>query len=99
MLATPHSPAETALQQLAEQFTHWRQSRRTPYGPRIPEALWTEAVRLVQISTADARRQSAAPQAPRAQTPQWPRHDTSHATGPGPAVCRSLTGSAPRSHH
>jgi hypothetical protein len=48
MLAAPHSPAETALQQLAEQFTHWRQSRRTPYGPRIPEALWTEAVRLVQ---------------------------------------------------
>jgi hypothetical protein len=30
MLATPNSQAEAALQQLAEQFTHWRQSRRTP---------------------------------------------------------------------
>jgi hypothetical protein len=48
MLTTSHSSAEVALQQLAEQFTHWRQSRRTPYGSRIPEALWTEAVRLVQ---------------------------------------------------
>jgi hypothetical protein len=49
MLVTPHAQAEAALHQLAEQFTHWRQSRRTPYGPRIPEALWTEAIRLVQI--------------------------------------------------
>ena len=48
MLATPPAQAEAALPQLAEQFTHWRQSRRTPYGSRIPEALWTEAVRLVQ---------------------------------------------------
>jgi hypothetical protein len=48
MLTTSHSSAEVALQQLAEQFNHWRQSRRTPYGARIPEALWTEAVRLVQ---------------------------------------------------
>jgi hypothetical protein len=48
MLTTSHSSAEVALQQLAEQFSHWRQSRRTPYGSRIPEALWTEAVRLVQ---------------------------------------------------
>jgi len=36
------------LQQVAEQFSQWRQSRRTPYGPHIPEALWTEAVRLAQ---------------------------------------------------
>jgi hypothetical protein len=49
MLATPDSQAEVALQQLAAQFTQWRQSRRTPYGPRIPEALWTEAIRLVHI--------------------------------------------------
>ena len=48
MLTASHSSAEVALQQLAEQFSHWRQSRRTPYGSRIPEALWTEAVRLVQ---------------------------------------------------
>ena len=48
MRTTSHSSAEVALQQLAEQFSHWRQSRRTPYGSRIPEALWTEAVRLVQ---------------------------------------------------
>jgi hypothetical protein len=48
MLTTAHLSAEVALQQLAEQFSHWRQSRRTPYGSRIPEALWTEAVRLVQ---------------------------------------------------
>lgn len=49
MFAPADSHAEAALQQLAAQFTHWRQSRRTPYGPRIPEALWTEAVRLVQV--------------------------------------------------
>jgi hypothetical protein len=49
MLASPNSSAEVALQHLAEQFRHWRQSRRTPYGPRIPEALWTEATRLVQV--------------------------------------------------
>jgi hypothetical protein len=49
MLTTPHSSAEVALQQLAEQFSVWRHSRRTPYGPRIPEALWTEAIRLGQV--------------------------------------------------
>ena len=49
MLTAPNSSAEVALQQLAEQFSHWRQSRRTPYGPHIPEALWTEAIRLVQV--------------------------------------------------
>jgi hypothetical protein len=49
MTAFPESPADAALRQLAEQFTHWRQSRRTSRGPRIPEALWTEAVRLVQF--------------------------------------------------
>ena len=48
MRTTSHAAAEVALPQLAEQFNHWRQSRRTPYGSRIPEALWTEAVRLVQ---------------------------------------------------
>lgn len=47
MQTTSQSSAEVALQQLAEQFIHWRQSRRTPYGSRIPEALWTEAIRLV----------------------------------------------------
>ena len=49
MLTTSHSSAEVALQQLAEQFSDWRHSRRTPYGPRIPEALWTEAIRLVRV--------------------------------------------------
>ena len=49
MRVTPTAQAEAALQQLAEQFSHWRQSRRTPYGPRIPETLWTEAVGLVQF--------------------------------------------------
>jgi hypothetical protein len=48
MLTTPDSAAEVALQQLVEQFSQWRQRRRTPYGPRIPQALWTEAVRLAQ---------------------------------------------------
>jgi hypothetical protein len=43
------SHAQAALRQLAGQFTHWRQSRRTPRGPRIPAALWTEAVHLVQV--------------------------------------------------
>ncbi len=49
MVTASHSSAEVALQQLAEQFSAWRQSRRTPYGSRIPEALWTEAIRLVQV--------------------------------------------------
>ena len=49
MLASSNAKADVALQQLAEQFSDWRQSRRTPYGPRIPEALWTEAIRLVQV--------------------------------------------------
>ena len=49
MVATSHSSADSALPQLAEQFSHWRQSRRTPYGPRIPETLWTEAIGLVQF--------------------------------------------------
>ena len=48
MRVAPEPQAEAALQQLAEQFSHWRQSRPTPYGPRIPEALWREALRLVQ---------------------------------------------------
>jgi hypothetical protein len=49
MLTMPDIQAEAALQQLAEQFSQWRQSRRTPRGPRIPDTLWTEAVRLVQV--------------------------------------------------
>src|SRR5512138_524232 len=49
MLTTSQAPADVALQQLAEQFTHWRQSRRTPRGPRIPDALWTEGVRLAHV--------------------------------------------------
>ena len=49
LLTTPNSSADVALPQLAEHFSQWRQSRRTPYGSRIPEALWTEAIRLVQI--------------------------------------------------
>lgn len=49
MRGTPTVQAEAALHQLAEQFSHWRQSCRTPYGPRIPDALWSEAVGLVQF--------------------------------------------------
>jgi hypothetical protein len=49
MLTMSQAAAEGALQQLAEQFTHWRQSRRTPRGPRIPETLWAEAVRLAHV--------------------------------------------------
>jgi hypothetical protein len=49
MRVAPNARAQAALQQLAEQFTHWRQSRRTPRGPRIPDVLWTEAVRLVHV--------------------------------------------------
>jgi hypothetical protein len=49
MLTTSQAAADVALQQLVEQFTHWRQSRRTPRGPRIPEGLWTEAVRLAHV--------------------------------------------------
>jgi hypothetical protein len=49
MTASPESPADAALRQWAAQFTRWRPSRRTPRGPRIPEALGTEAVRRVQF--------------------------------------------------
>jgi hypothetical protein len=40
---------EEALQQLGTHFAHWRQHRTTPRGPRIPEPLWAEAVRLAQL--------------------------------------------------
>ena len=38
------SQAEAALECLAEQFTHWRQSR--PRRERIPSAWWAQAVSL-----------------------------------------------------
>ncbi|MBM4259059.1 MAG: hypothetical protein FJ147_24560 [Deltaproteobacteria bacterium] len=41
--------AEAHLQQVAEQFHQWRQSRATPRGYRIPEALWTEALSLTEV--------------------------------------------------
>ena len=42
------SQAEDALQHAAQQFTQWRQSRRTPRG-RIPQALWEQAVALTHV--------------------------------------------------
>lgn len=41
--------AEAHLPQVAEQFRQWRQSRRTPRGFRIPEALWSEALALAEM--------------------------------------------------
>jgi len=38
------SQAEAALERLAEQFTHWRQSRLR--RERIPSAWWAQAVSL-----------------------------------------------------
>lgn len=49
MLATSNSSAAIALLQLVEQLTQWRRSWCTPRGPRIPEALWTEGVRLAHV--------------------------------------------------
>ncbi len=37
--------ADHALDQLAGQFAHWRQTRPHPYG-RIPQPLWEQAVAL-----------------------------------------------------
>ena len=42
------SQAETALERLAEQFTHWCQNRATARA-RIPSGLWAQAVLLSQI--------------------------------------------------
>ena len=41
--------AEEHLQHVAEQFAQWRQSRHTPRGVRIPDALWTEALALAEV--------------------------------------------------
>ena len=41
------SQAEQALAELAEQFTHWRQSRAS--HERIPAPLWDQAVALSQV--------------------------------------------------
>jgi hypothetical protein len=41
--------AEAHLQRVAKQFSQWRQSRRTPRGLRIPDALWTEALSLAEV--------------------------------------------------
>jgi hypothetical protein len=42
------SQAEQALAELAEQFTHWRQSRASRHE-RIPAPLWDQAVALSQV--------------------------------------------------
>jgi hypothetical protein len=42
------SQAEQALVELAEQFTHWRQSRASRHE-RIPTPLWDQAVALSQV--------------------------------------------------
>ena len=41
--------AEAHLQQVAEQFTQWRQSRPSVRGSRIPATLWTEVLALVEV--------------------------------------------------
>lgn len=42
------SQAEQALAELAERFTHWRQSRASLHE-RIPAPLWDQAVALSQV--------------------------------------------------
>jgi len=44
MIATPLH-VDHQLDQLADQFAHWRQTRTHPYG-RIPQELWDHAVAL-----------------------------------------------------
>jgi hypothetical protein len=44
------SQAEQALTELAERFTHWRQSRANIHE-RIPAPLWDQAVALSQVLT------------------------------------------------
>jgi hypothetical protein len=43
------TPAEAHLQEVAQQFAQWRQSRANPRGARIPEALWAEAIALADV--------------------------------------------------
>jgi len=47
MTPLPLAPAEDTLNDLAQQFAQWRQSRTTPRG-RIPQLLWAQAVALSQ---------------------------------------------------
>lgn len=47
MSRIPSSQAEAALEHVAEQFTHWRQSRSR--RERIPSALWAQAVSLTPV--------------------------------------------------
>jgi hypothetical protein len=47
MSRIPSSQAAAALEHLAEQFTHWRQSRSR--RERIPNALWAQAVSLTSV--------------------------------------------------
>lgn len=47
MSRLPSSQAEAALEHVAEQFTHWRQSRSR--RERIPSALWAQAVSLTPV--------------------------------------------------
>jgi hypothetical protein len=49
MTEMTEAQAEDALRQLAQHLAHWRQSRPTPRGHRIPEPLWAEAITLAQI--------------------------------------------------
>jgi hypothetical protein len=48
MQSTTPLQADHQLDQLAAQFTHWRQTRTHPYG-RIPHALWEQAVALTTV--------------------------------------------------
>jgi hypothetical protein len=44
----PTPQVEEHLQEVAQQFAQWRQSRPQPRGARIPEAVWAEAVTLAK---------------------------------------------------
>jgi len=49
MTLPPPTQAEEHLRQVAQQFAQWRQSRANPYGSRIPEVLWAEAIALADV--------------------------------------------------
>jgi hypothetical protein len=41
--------AEERLQDITEQLTQWRQSRRTVRGSRIPVAMWSEILLVAEV--------------------------------------------------
>jgi hypothetical protein len=65
MTQLPLPQAEEHLNQVAQQFAQWRQSRSNPRRDRIPEPLWTEALTLAAVLplTRVARQLGLKPQA------------------------------------